>query len=744
MRLEVSLAGRFALVHDGATNAGDGLGRLGRLMLACLVSERRRIVTRDELAEVLWGDDLPRTWETSLRVVVSKLRAALVDLGLPAGLVATAPGGYRLELPDGAVVEVDVEQADEALVAAEVALSQDRATEAALLAGSAATVAARPFLGGEGGAWAERRQAELRALRLRALLVVADAALAAGDPGTALVAAEQAVVAEPFREAAHERVMAAHGAAGNRAEGLRAYERCRRLLADELGVPPSRAVQAAYEQLLLDDDEMVPRPAAVPPPRRRPLPVPSTSFVGRGRELADINDLLRAARLVTLVGTGGVGKTRLALEVAAEVDQPVLVELGAVTGPRAVPQEVMAALGLREQPGLDPTASLVGHLGDRVVLVVLDKCEHVVEQCAALAATLLASCPGVSFLATSREPLRVGGEITWRVPSLSPAEAVTLFGDRARSARPDLDWNHPPPAVAQVCRRLDGIPLALELAAARTRALSVEEIAHRLDDRFRLLAGGDRSLPARHRTLRAVVDWTYDALPPGEARLFDRLSVFAGGFPAEAAEQVCGAGELDPGEVLVLLAALVDRSLVVAESTEGTRTRYRLLETLQQYGAERLAGSPEGPALRDRHLAWAMELAGEADAQLGGPDQGQWLEALELAHDDVRAALVWAAEVSPEAALRLSSDLGRFWEIRGHLTSGRSFLTAALAAVAPVASPSRARALDWAGIMAQQQGDYPEAESHFQAGLAVHRALGHDRGVAAWLHGLGNLAALRG
>jgi len=728
MRVRVELAGQLAVVHDGA--ALRPVGRLGRVVLAYLVTERHRPVHRDELAEILWGEQVPRTWETSLRVVVSKLRAALGEIGLPAGVLATGRGGYRVELPPGAVLAVDVEEAVEAVAAAEALLAGGRPEEARPLAAAAAAVAGRPFLGGDGGEWGERREGELRALRLRALLAVADAALAAGDPGGALTAAEAAVAAEPFREAAHERVMAAHGAAGNRAEALRAYERCRRLLAEEIGVPPSRAVQALHERQLLDDVHTARRP-------------PTTTFVGRQREVAEVRALLGRARLLTLLGTGGIGKTRLALEAAVTpATGTVVIELAAAPGPGSVALQVLAALGLREGPGLDPVASLVAQLADRALLVMLDSCEHVIEQSAGVSAALLRGCPGVRILATSREPLRVAGELTWAVPPLDLSEAAALFADRARAARPDRELDRA--AVEQVCRRLDGIPLAIELAAARTRALSVADIARHLDDRFRLLTGGGRDLPARHQTLRAAVDWTYEALPREEAALFDRLSVFAGGFPAEAAEQVCAGGEVEGASVMVLVASLVDRSLVLADVAPAVLARFRLLETLREYGAERLSASGEGPAVRDRHLAWAMELAAQAHRRLGGPEQGSGLEVLAAAHDDLRAALAWAGQVSPEAGLRLATDLGRFWEIRGHLSTGRRALESALAAVAPVPTSVRARALDWAGILAQQQGDYAEGAEHFRASLAVHRHLGHDRGVAAGLHGLGNLAALRG
>jgi len=738
--MKVVMAGGFAVSAGPARLDGEALGRLGRLALAYLVAERHRAVPRDELAEVLWDGQPPRTWPTALRVAVSRVRAALAGAGLPAGLVATAPGGYRLRPPAGAAVEVDLEGAAAAVDGAEAELAAGHPPRAAELAAAALAVAGQPFLGGEGGRWAERRQGELRALRLRALLASADAALGTGNPGAALAAAEEAVAQEPFREAAHERVLAAHGAAGNRAEALRAYERCRRLLADELGVPPSAPVQALYERLLLDDGPSAPAGRAGPAAARPNLARSLAPFVGRAAELAEVRRLLAETRLLTLLGAGGVGKTRLALEAAPE--GACLVELGGVDGAGAVALAALAATGGAEIPGLPPTAALVAHLGERTVLVVLDNCEHLAGQCAELVTAVLGSCPGAAVLATSREPLRVAGEVTWRVPSLGPVDAAALFCQRARAARPDLDCDEGSPAVAQVCRRLDGIPLALELAAARTRALPVADIAAHLDDRFHLLTGGGRDRPARHQTLRAAVDWTYQGLPAAEARLFEALSVFAGPFSLDAARQVAGADD-GPGGVLAGLIGLVDRSLVQADLAGG-KGRYRLLETLRHYGAERLEASGRGPAVRDRHLAWAMALAAAADAHLGGARQAGALDDLEAAHDDLRAALAWAVSVSGPAALALAGDLGRFWEVRGHLTAGRDGLAAALAAPGAGGTPARARALDRAGALAQQQGDYAEAARLVDAGLAIHRRLGHRRGVAAGLHGLGNLAALEG
>ncbi|MGI8984850.1 MAG: ATP-binding protein, partial [Acidimicrobiales bacterium] len=585
--------------------------------------------------------------------------------------------------------------------------------------------------------WVEHRQAELRELHLRALETASDAAAAAGDWSGALHSAEEAVAAAPFRESAHLRLMQAHAGAGNRGEALRAYERCRRVLAEALGVSPSPSTEAAYVTLLGDEPE---------PPAGLPLPL--TRLVGRDDELAAIEKAVPGTRLLTLTGTGGVGKTRLALAAAADLsagftDGAVLVELAPLADPDLLPQHVLAALGLREEAGQTPAGTLSAHLRDRHCLLVLDNCEHLVGPAADLAERLLRACPRLAVLATSREPLGVPGETTGRVPSLSPAGAMALFTERALAVRPDFVLGEAAaPALAQLCQRLDNIPLAIELAAARTSALSVEEIAARLDDRFRLLTGGARTAVPRQQTLRAMVDWTYDALSDAERRVFDRLAVFGSAFDLAAAEQVVG-----EGEVVDVLSGLVNKSLVIAERpAAGGRSRYRLLETMRHYARERLAESGQATEVRTRHLARAVAIAAAAEAGLDGPDQAAALDRLEAEHDDLRVALAWGTSGGdPEPALRLATSLGRFWEVRGHLSEGRGWLEAALVAGGGGELPAlRAVALNWAAVLAQHQGDYHAARGLYEHSLALRRRLDDRLGTAAALVGLGNLAALQG
>jgi predicted ATPase/DNA-binding SARP family transcriptional activator len=789
MSLRVCLAGQLAVEAGGVPVPTAGVGPLGRLALAYLVTERDRPVPRDELADVLWGDGLPRSWETSVRVLVSKLRALLARAGLaPAEALTTRAGCYQLHLPADAAVDVEV--AASAVAAAEAALEAGRPEEAQAAATEAAAIAARRFLPGESGDWVERQQAELRAIHLQALEALSAAASAGHDWPMAVQAAEEAISLEPFREQTWVRLMCAHAAAGNRGEALRAYERCRLLLVEELGVGPSPATEAAYAELLMDADVAGPQvpPPGRPPTQHRPgseaahppwllLPPPLTSFVGREDDLADVAAQLATTRLLTLTGTGGVGKTRLAIQVARDqsslfADGAVLVELASLTDGRLVDAQVLAALGVDQEAGRTPTATLVRTLQDRNLLLILDNCEHLLAPTAVLVEALLARGEGLTILATSREPLRISAERTLRVRSLSVPhpdaapgagldgllgfEAVRLFAERAAAASGLRLTDANVEAAARICAELDGIPLALELAAARTGSLSLEDIADRLDDRFPLLASGSRTAPSRQRTLQGAVDWTYEHLSPDQRDAFQRLSVIAGDFSLEAAEHLWaehGAGGLGRSAVLDLVSSLVDCSVLVAD-TGRRAARYRLPETMRQYAAAKLAPA-DADAARSRHLAWATALAERAEeGLLAGGRQAAWLDAVDAEQDNLRAALGWAtSEAAPAGAgLPLAAALGRFWEVRGHLSEGRRWLDAATAhdAAAPEdrrhgAQPAvRARALYWAGVLAQRQGDADAASALFQECLVIRRGLGDRAGVAAALHGLGNLAALQG
>ena len=498
------------------------------------------------------------------------------------------------------------------------------------------------------------------------------------------------------------------------------------------------------------------------------LPQQTTSFIGREQEVRAVKTLLLQSRLLTLTGAGGSGKTRLSLQVAADLlngdgDGVWLVELGALFDPALVPQAVADVLGVKETPETPLAQTLAEWLKEKRLLLILDNCEHLVSACASLADALLRSCPGVHLLTSSREALNVPGEQMYRVPTLSvpdpkqtytppallPFESVRLFTERAKTVQPSFAVTDANAAdVAAICVRLDGIPLAIELAAARVRSLPVEQINTRLDQRFRLLTGGSRTVLPRQQTLRALVDWSYDLLTQNEKTLLCRLSVFAGGWTLEAAEAVCSDETIEAWEVLDLLTSLVNKSLVAYDETEDGAGRDRLLETVRHYAADLLAASGETEDVQARAASWFLRFAEEAKPKLSGPEQGIWLSRLEAEHDNLRASLSWfeTANAPAEAGLKLGGQLFQFWNRRGHLSEGRLWLNRALAKLAQEGEPSvvRARALNASGSLAFRQGDYEAARELREASLAIFRQLGNQSGIAATLMNLGMVAQEQG
>ncbi len=487
---------------------------------------------------------------------------------------------------------------------------------------------------------------------------------------------------------------------------------------------------------------------ALPPTN---LPVQLTSFVGREPEMAELADLLRQARLVTIAGAAGLGKTRLAAEVATrtQAEHPEgtwFVSLAALVDPAVVAREVGTALGVREQFGGSALDLLAAHVASQRVLLVLDNCEHLLDACARLAEALLLRCPGLRVLTTSHEPLRVPGERVWRIRplglpaavdvpdsfgELARAEAVRLFQARAALVQPQFTVSsRNVMVVASVCRRLDGIPLAIELAAARTEMMSVDDILGRLEDRFRLLTGGSRTAMPRHQTLRAALDWGHHLLNEQERKLFRRLSVFPGSFELAAAETVCAGPDTPAPEVMGLLHRLVEKSLVVPEAAPGGQTRYRMLETIRQYAAVRLLEAAEGDALRRCHADHFLALAEHAAAFERRPGQADWLQRLEADHDDLRAALQWSRAHDRGRWVRLALALPWFWLVRGHLSEARDWLQGVLA-VPSLTRAERARALFWLSRTALWQGEYEVARQLGEESLAVARELG-DEVLVGW------------
>jgi predicted ATPase/serine/threonine protein kinase len=503
------------------------------------------------------------------------------------------------------------------------------------------------------------------------------------------------------------------------------------------------------------------RPA---PSARHNLAASLTSFIGRDKEREEIRSLLHSHRLVTLTGAGGCGKSRLALQVAFDAlpdypDGAWRAELAPLSDPGLVCQAVTAALGIREEPSRAIADTLTDALRSKSVLLLLDNCEHLVEACGDLTLRLLPNCPGVRILTTSRSALSVPGERLWHIPTLAIPEdaelasgtvetwgqydAIRLFEDRAVAARENFRLTDRNGAlIAQICRRLDGIPLAIELAAARVAALSLEGILSRLEDRFRLLTGGARAELPRQQTLRAAVDWSYDLLTEPERDLFARTSVFSGSFSLEAAEAICTDEEIPPEEVFDLISNLVGKSLLAPLESGGDAARYRLLETLRAYGLERLRAAGRHEAFRDRHASYFLEVAREAEPNLQGPEQAAWLNRLDAEHDNLRLAIQSLADSgSAEDSMILCGLLWRFWWVRGTWSEGRKRLDQAVqAGRSSPPGAERVKALHGAAVLARGQGSYDAAEAYLKEGLALARALGDSRGVALTLHEQGNIA----
>jgi predicted ATPase/DNA-binding SARP family transcriptional activator len=879
-------------------------------------------LTRDEVVDRFWPDLDPPAAVNNLYQALHTARRAFAAHG---GGLGAAPDGPALTLRRNTValdppggLWIDVEAFETAAAGARRAQDPE-AYHAALELYSGDLLPEDAY-----EEWAGPRRDGLRQTHLALLLEAAALLEAGGAAAAAVTTLQRAVAADATCEAAHAALMRLYARTGRRAQALHQYAQLQTALRRELDAAPDPATRRLYQSLMAGQPaaEVAPAPpgtdgdspAAVQPPcaaadrvaAANNLPLPATTFIGRGRDVAALRRLLTptitpaqregaggrvgpraadrppggsrgaphpaispdapaasAGRLVTLVGPGGAGKTRLALAVAAALVRPLgprrdasstspvypdgvwLVDLAPLADPALVPQAVARVLGVAEAPAAAPAggppppggprplaATLADALRPRELLLVLDNCEHLIEACAELAETLLAACQGVRVLATSREPLRAAGEIPWQVPPLAlpptppwvgsrqyavgsddpteaagsrsvgdgrglptpPAprapgcelptaerlrasEAVQLFLDRARWQPTFIPTDEAVRTVAAICRGLDGLPLAIELAAARLDVLTVDQIAARLDDALRLLTGGRRTAAPRHQTLRAALDWSHALLPGPERALLRRLAVFAAGATLEAVEEVCsdqpgtretggvgsseyavgdsrlgsaqGGGSLPtayrllPTDILDLLGQLIHKSLVVMEP-DGDTARYRLLETVRQYATEQLEAAGEAGAVRRRHSAWGVALAERADGAVLGPDQVTWLRRLDAEHANLRAALAWAVAHEPAWALRLVGALGRFWHLRGHLSEGYGWARRALQAGPDAPSPARAGALHAAGWLAWALGDYGRATARLEEEAALRRVLADRRGLAWVLGDLAAVAAARG
>ncbi|TQN41958.1 putative ATPase [Blastococcus colisei] len=710
--MEIRVLGPVEVLTDGVPHPVPAAGE--RELLTLLALSAGRVVAASALIDALWGEDLPGNPDNALQVRVSKLRRAFAGLGLPAGLIATRRPGYVLEVDPSAV---DAIRFSGLITTARSVADDDPARAGDLYREALSLWRGAPFAEFGSAPWAEPDAARLTELQLAAREEVIDLGLAAGRHGDVIADLEALTAAHPLRERLHSRLMLALYRAGRQAEALAAYQRARDALAADLGLEPGAELRSLQQAILqqrpdLGAPERVPAPRQAPPPPSavRRLPLRLTSFLGRNEDLQRVAGLLHRHRLITVIGPGGVGKTSLALEVARTVaggfpDGIGVARLAGVVDPVQVPDAVLTALDVREAPTTTAEEQLIGHLRDRAVLVVLDNCEHLVDACAVLAEHLLESCPQLRILATSREPLAARGEVQYAVDPLpvpppdpvagevAASTAVRLFVDRAQNVLPDFHLDHDNAgAVAEICRHLDGIPLAIELAAARVASLPVSQLADRMEDRFAVLTSGPRTAEARQRTLRATVDWSYDLLTDPERVLLSRLSIFRGTWTIDAVRAIAG-DDLPPNAVVDTLARLVDRSLVVVDRDAGPR--YHLLETIREYARHRLSEGGDADRIGRAHVGYLTDLAERAERELRGDGQSRWLPRLALERDDIEAALAWCtahADVEPDVGLRLVGALGWYWYFASR-PDGGSRVAAMLAAAPGGSAAARARAL---------------------------------------------------
>lgn len=768
--LQIFLLGTPQLILDG--NPLHTLTSVKSQALLYYLAISRRPESRLILAGLLWPEKTDTEARTNLRQAVRQLRQTLGD----------QDGGYLITtrdtvaLPDTQSVEVDA-------VAFEWMVNAGLRGQKQVLQ-LAVDRYAGDFLSGfylddayGFEEWMLTFRERLRSLAILGLHNLVNAFAESHEITTGLTYARRLLELEPWREEAHRLMMQFLAWDGQTSAALAQFDTCRQILTEELGVPPSPETRALYDAIRANQtprktarkDEPPPQRARALPPHN--LPSQQTPFIGRVQESRTIQRLLTPQAdqekkpLVTLKGMGGVGKTRMAVQIGQDLlpyfsDGVWFIELAATTEPAQVPQAIVSTLSLREgteQPSLE---IIQEHFRARTALLILDNCEQVLAACAEIAQTLQTHCPFLTLLVTSREPLHLPNETVFPMPVMETPDpehlppfdklihydSVRLFVERARVSWPAFPYTaETAPFIAEICKRLDGIPLALELAAVRVNALSVEKIAQRLGHRFRLLTHSHRTSLPRHQTLFALVDWSYDLLEPEERTLLQRLSVFSGSWTLEAAETICSFNPegkaytqpLHPMDVLDLLTRLVDKSLVQVPEFEGENTRYRLLETIRQYAHGKLREGGEAATAVLNHGLYYMNLVLTANPALKGAEQARWMARLHSEQDNIRAAFNGWLQNKPGFAVLMAGALGRYWDRQGFYTEGRETLDQALLAAQAVSPADKLKALKWSSALAMRQGNFAKANPIALDGLALARTEGDKVSTASFLNLLG-------
>jgi predicted ATPase/DNA-binding SARP family transcriptional activator len=736
------LLGAFRLERDGRL---VGLPTRKVESLLAFLALYREAHAREKLAARFWGDSPDQQARDSLRTALKTLRKQLGDDVLLADR-------ETVQLNPAFSLWIDVREFEQ---------TANDSLEAAI------NLYRSDLLAGLYDEWILPERERLRDSYLNTLLRLAHDARMRGDCPQAIEVAKRVLALDAANERAHQHLMFCYHASGDRTAALKQYEACVRALRDELDVTPSPETTVLY----LEIKRAAPQPEATAP-RRTNVPAPLNSFIGRTREMDRVKELIASQRLVTLTGAGGSGKTRLAIHVSTDLldrfdDGVWWVELAVLMDASLVPQAIAKVLNVREVPNQLLGETLVNYLRAKQLLLVLDNCEHLIDACAQLVEIHLRACPNLKILATSREALDILGESVYQVPTLSlpttldlpmhqvlEYEATRLFVERASAVNAEFAMTaQKARAVAQICQRLDGIPLAIELAAARAKLLTPEHIAARLDDRFNLLTHGSRGALPRHQTLRATIDWSYDLLPDDAKKLFRRLSVFVGGFTLDAAEVVCTDEQFPANAVLNELARLVDRSLVLFEQRDE-RERYRLLETIRDYAREKLEEAGETEQVRDRHLAYFVGLAEKAEANTFGAESWGYTMRLNQELDNIRAAMDWTIQTRQSTtALRLAAAMTNFWPVGlndiGYLSNSvrewQALMSQALSLPEGMnRTTQRAKALNASALFYWADISRVSPQREIEEALSIGRELEDNSIIATSLCNLGLIETIQG